>query len=78
VFNYADPKSFWLACTNLGLILVILTCGIAIVRVLANKLRSRSSRRAEPGIAFDSHTFLDPSVGITMADGGEKIIPHIK
>jgi hypothetical protein len=78
VFNYTDPKSFWLASLNLGLILVSLTCGLAIARTLFSELRSRQSRRTKTGTAFDSHTFLDPALGITMADGGEKKIPRIK
>jgi hypothetical protein len=72
VFDLSDPKTFWLNITNLGLGLVVVVCCIAVARTFLRELLDRRSQRVSEGMAFDDHTFMEPELGLTMADGGEK------
>ncbi len=67
---FDDPKTFWLNVTNIGLGLVVLVCCIAVARTVIQDLLARRAHRVTSP-AFDDHTFLEPALGITMADGGE-------
>ncbi len=71
MFDLSDPKTYWLNLTNIGLGLVVFICCIAVARAFMRDLLDRRSRSAESGVAFDDHTFVEPELGITMADGGE-------
>lgn len=71
MFDLADPKTYWLSITNIGLGIVVLACVIVVARAIVQDLLERRSLRASAGV-FDDHTFMEPSLGITMADGGEK------
>jgi len=75
MFDMSDPKTFWLNIMNIGLGLVVLTCCIAFARALMQDLLARRAQRVKAG-AYDDHTFLEPALGITMADGGEKREPE--
>ncbi len=72
MFDLTDPKTFWLNITNIGLGLVVLVCCVAVARTFLRDLLDRRSERANTAPAFDDHTFMEPGLGITMADGGEK------
>ncbi len=72
MFDLSDPKTYWLNITNIGLGLVVLICCVAAGRAFLHDLLGRRSQRADSGLAFDDHTFMEPELGITMADGGEK------
>jgi len=76
----------WLNATNLALGVVVLICAVVValtvVREVAERIRSRARISAELdrdmrqlAAEFDDHAFLHPELGITMADGGEKIEP---
>ncbi len=71
MFELSDPKTYWLNITNIGLGLVTLACLITLARgVLYDVLeRFRGKAAAAPA---DDHTFFEPELGLTMADGGEK------
>jgi hypothetical protein len=71
VFDLTDPRTYWLNITNIGLGIVVLACCIVVARAFLQDLRERRSQRVSAG-AFDDHTFMEPALGITMADGGEK------
>jgi hypothetical protein len=65
------PDTFWLNFTNIALGLVTLACVLAIVGGVARELLHRHEQRA---IAReDDHAFATPGLGVTMADGGERI-----
>jgi hypothetical protein len=73
MFDLSDPKMFWLNITNIVLGLVTLACcavvGYGVVREVL--LRIRKSRTTP--VISDDHTFHVPGLGITMADGGERL-----
>jgi hypothetical protein len=80
----SDPSTYWLTVTNIALGLVTLICciavGIGIVQELAAKRRkSASLSRIDTEVADlvasfgDGHAFHIPSLGVTMADGGEEL-----
>jgi hypothetical protein len=66
----AGPDTFWLDFTNILLGLVTLLC-VAVVGggvVVELMHRQRVARLAE-----DDHAFATPDLGVTMADGGERL-----
>jgi hypothetical protein len=65
------PDTFWLNFTNIALGLVTLACVLAVVAGVAHELRQRFARHALA--EKDDHAFATPSLGVTMADGGERI-----
>lgn len=65
------PDTFWLNFTNIALGLVTVACVLAIVGGVASELLHRWQRRALA--AEDDHAFATPGLGVTMADGGERI-----
>ncbi len=65
------PDVFWLNFTNIALGLVTLLCVIAIAGGVARELLLRWERRA--AALEDDHAFATPGLGVTMADGGERI-----
>jgi hypothetical protein len=70
MYEPAGPDAFWLNFTNIALGLVTLLCVLVIVggvaREVAHRLRLKKSR-------LDDHAFATPELGVTMADGGERI-----
>ena len=65
------PDTFWLNFTNIALGLVTLACVLVIVGGVARELLVRWQRRAVA--SADDHAFATPGLGVTMADGGERI-----
>jgi hypothetical protein len=69
---YAPDGSdtFWLDFTNIALGLVTLVCVIAVVAGVLYELGHRLAHRRR---LADDHAFETPDLGVTMADGGERI-----
>lgn len=78
--------SYWLSATNLALGVVVLICAVVVAGAIAREVAARMHKRAkisaeldrdmrQLATEFDDHAFFDPELGITMADGGEKIEP---
>ncbi len=65
------PDTFWLNFTNIALGLVTLLGVLVIVAAVARELWERWERRA--AAPEDDHAFATPGLGVTMADGGERI-----
>lgn len=67
----------WLNATNalLGIVslICILVAGAAVFHDVANRIRSRAKARTH--YVFDDHSFHVPELGMTMADGGERVDP---
>lgn len=72
MFDFSNPETMWLNTTNLVLGAVTLVCILAFAGVLAKELFERARERAAAPV-LDDHSFVYPDLGITMADGGEKI-----
>jgi hypothetical protein len=79
-----DPSTLWLTVTNIALGVVTLICivavGIGVVQELAARARKRAAGAAlDHEVANlvssfnDGHAFHVPSLGVTMADGGEEL-----
>ena len=71
MFDLSDPNTFWLNVTNIVLGLVTLICcvvvGYGVVQEILVRVRKRKAVEA------DDHAFLVSNLGLTMADGGERI-----
>jgi len=78
-----DPSTYWLTITNIALGLVTLICigavAIGVIQELAARRKKQSAlskldREVTDLVASysDGHAFDIPSLGITMADGGEE------
>jgi hypothetical protein len=79
-----DPSTYWLTITNIALGVVTLICcvavGVGIVQeVVARRRKAAALSGIDREVAHlvstygDSHAFQVPNLGVTMADGGEKI-----
>ena len=79
-----DPSTLWLTITNIALGAVTLICigavGIGVVQELAARARKRAAlskldKEVSDLVASysDSHAFDSPTLGLTMADGGEEL-----
>jgi hypothetical protein len=70
MYGTGGPDTFWLDFTNIALGLVCLICvlaiGAGVVRELVHRLRHGRA-------LHDDHAFETPELGLTMADGGERI-----
>jgi hypothetical protein len=68
---------------NIGLGVVVLICCCAVAFGVVQELAARRKRRASAAaldrevsnllLTYDGHTFDVPSLGVTMADGGEQV-----
>ncbi len=79
-----DPSTYWLTFTNAALGIVVVACFIAVGIGVAQELAARRKKaRAAASLdrevhelvaSFnDGHSFHVPSLGVTMADGGEPL-----
>ena len=79
-----DPSTYWLTVTNIALGAVTLICIVAVAVGVLQELAARAKKRAALSkldqevsdlVASygDGHTFDIPSLGVTMADGGEEL-----
>jgi hypothetical protein len=79
-----DPSTYWLTVTNIALGLAVIICmvavGIGVVQELAARRKKKAALSgldaevAQLVASFrDGHTFDIPSLGVTMADGGEEL-----
>lgn len=71
MYGPEGPDTFWLDFTNIALGLVTLACVLVMVAGLVSELRHRLRLRA--GAGADDHAFATPRLGVTMADGGERL-----
>ncbi|HSD66952.1 MAG TPA: hypothetical protein VLF95_09640 [Vicinamibacteria bacterium] len=65
------PDTFWLTFTNISLGLVTLLCVLVVAGGVARELLHRRGRRVLA--REDDHAFATPGLGVTMADGGERL-----
>jgi hypothetical protein len=82
-WNSSDPQTQWLTITNIVLGIIVAISLIVMMGGIAHEIvsRVRRRRRYEAEIErdmrelADTHAFHVPGVGVTMADGGEKLPP---
>jgi hypothetical protein len=79
-------ETYWLNATNLALGAIVLICAFVVTGAVVREVVARAHKRAKLSreldrdmrqlvVDFDDHAFRDSELGITMADGGEKIHP---
>jgi hypothetical protein len=80
VFNLNDPEALWLNVVNIALGVVVVVCvavlAVAVMKELVLRYRQRAALSAELDAdmrALDDHAFPLPELGLTMADGGERL-----
>ncbi len=73
MFTGTDSDTFWLTITNTILGLVTLICVVAMGSGLYQDVKARVLARRRVRVPADDHAFVLPKLGITRADGGERI-----
>lgn len=69
-----DFETYWLTATNIVLGLVTLVCCIVLAHGLFLEIKEKlAARRARLAVPADDHAFVVPMLGVTMADGGERL-----
>jgi len=76
MFDLNDPNTFWLNVTNIALGVITLICCVAVGRSLYQEIVVRLKKRLP--VSADDHAFSVPGLGITMADGGERLDKNTK
>lgn len=76
MFDFGDPRTVWLNATNVILGLVTLACLVLLAKALLDELRTRKVRKLR--MADSDHVYSVEGLGLTMADGGEKLPPEKK
>jgi len=71
MFNFNDPNTLWLNVTNIVLGIVTLICCVAVGWGVYQDVRARIKKRVP--VRIDDHVFVIPGLGVTMADGGERL-----
>ena len=73
MFDISDPKMLWLNIANIALGILTLVCWVLVGYRLVQEVLERKRKSKNTPAASDDHTFLNPGIGITMADGGERV-----
>ena len=68
-----DSQILWLNLTNAGLGLATLAGIAALAWAVVRELGERARSRVPSREALDPHIAFVPGLGVTMADGGEKV-----
>ena len=79
LLNWSDPETTWLNVTNILLGVVVALCAVVMLGGIAHEFISRARKRhridaeldRDMRLLNDDRAFDSPSLGITMADGGE-------
>ena len=72
MFDFSDPRG-WQNITNMLLLAVALVAAVYVGIGAYKQARAKSRAMAGSFGHEDPHTLVLPDLGITMADGGEKI-----
>ncbi len=73
MFSFNDPETLWLSVTNIALAAVTLICLAVVARAVVMEIRARKKRRAGRVAEEAGHSLYVSELGLTMADGGQKI-----
>ncbi len=71
MLDMSDPQTYWLNFTNIVLGLVTLVCCVVIGRAVLKDVLASHRKHAQ--LEADDHAFALEGLGLTMADGGEKV-----
>ncbi len=70
---FDNPEAFWLNVTNIALGVVTVVCIAAVGWVVLQEVVQRVRGRVPSLAVQDDHAFVIPALGLTMADGGERL-----
>ena len=73
MFDISDPKMLWLNITNIALGILTLVCWMLVAYGVVQEVLERKRKSKNTPAASDDHAFFIPGIGITMADGGERV-----
>jgi len=71
MLDFNDPKTLWLIIVNIALGVTTLACCIVVGRKAYLDMKSRHPHHAN--VPTDDHAFSTPGLGVTMADGGQRL-----
>jgi hypothetical protein len=69
----SQPETLWLQLINLVLGSVIFICCLAMGAKLFQTMKERSLNKIYRNRVQEEHTLILADLGITMADGGERV-----
>jgi hypothetical protein len=73
MFESFDAETTWLTVTNIGLGIVTIICMAAVGYVAFKEFFAHAREKVGVITLQDDHSFSFGNLGITMADGGERI-----
>jgi hypothetical protein len=73
VFEFGDPRTFWLNVTNIALGVVTGICVLVLGKALFKELIQRFRATGRATVKLDEYAYMVPELGLTMADGGERL-----
>ena len=73
MFDPTDAETYWLNITNIVLGVVTVVCLIAVGTMVVREVLAKVRSRVQVPVYRDNHSFAFSDLGITMADGGEKV-----
>ena len=73
MFDSMNSETVWLTITNAGLGIVALICIVAVGVVAGKELYAGMKEKVRVPQLQDDHSFMLSELGITMADGGERL-----
>ena len=73
MFDWNDPNTYWLNVTDIILGLVTLASLAFVAQAVVREVYPRLVHLFLSRLRADSHAFVLPELGVTMADGGEPI-----
>ena len=73
MFGPTDSDVLWLTLTNIALGGVTLVCLLVVGVIVFREVTARSRKRVTVPVYNDDHAFNLYDLGITMADGGERV-----
>jgi hypothetical protein len=68
-----NDETFWLNVTNIALGVVTLACVVLFVGVVFQEVVERVRKHVPIAVEKNDHAFVLPELGLTMADGGERL-----
>jgi len=78
MFDWNDPNTFWLNITDIVLGVVTLACVAFVAQAMFREVYARLANRIAIRTHEDAHALALPELGLTMADGGEPVVPQPK
>jgi hypothetical protein len=73
VFEFGDPRTFWLNVTNIALGVVTGICVLVLGKALFQEIMQRVRADKRENVKTDEYSYMVPELGLTMADGGERL-----